>query len=199
MSLKETIIEESMRLFSLKGFFSTSLQDILKASNSSKGGFYNHFKSKEDLFFHVLEKARSIWQERNLQGLDQTDDGFEKIEILLSNYEHRYLKDSVHFPGGCLFITLSVEMNDRDPKLFLAINRGFTGVKKMIQGFLDSALTQGKLKAEADIEVATEILVNGMLGASISYGGGKSAASLEVTMNALRSYLMSLKAKDISS
>ena len=64
MNLKEKIIHESLRLFSLKGFLSTSIQDILEAVNTSKGGLYNHFKGKEDLFFHVLEEARRIWREK---------------------------------------------------------------------------------------------------------------------------------------
>ena len=51
MILKEKIIHESLKLFSLKGFTSTSIQDILAAANTSKGGFYNHFSSKEDLFY----------------------------------------------------------------------------------------------------------------------------------------------------
>jgi AcrR family transcriptional regulator len=57
-NLKERIIHESLRLFSLKGFLSTSITDILEAADTSKGGFYNHFASKEDLFFQVLDEAR---------------------------------------------------------------------------------------------------------------------------------------------
>ena len=72
MLLKEKFILESLKLFSLKGFLSTSIDDILKAANSSKGGFYNHFKSKEDLFHHVLDEARGIWRDRNLYGLTRT-------------------------------------------------------------------------------------------------------------------------------
>jgi len=60
MSLRERIIHESLRLFSLKGFLSTSINDILEAANTSKGGFYNHFASKEELFFEVLDEARRI-------------------------------------------------------------------------------------------------------------------------------------------
>ena len=41
MNLKDTILHESLKLFSLNGFLSTSIQDILSAANTSKGGFYN--------------------------------------------------------------------------------------------------------------------------------------------------------------
>ena len=48
--LKERIIEESLKLFSVKGYTSTSMTNIIEAVGTSKGGFYNHFKSKEQLF-----------------------------------------------------------------------------------------------------------------------------------------------------
>ena len=50
MNLREQILEESLKLFSLKGFLSTSMNDILTACQTSKGGLYNHFPSKEALF-----------------------------------------------------------------------------------------------------------------------------------------------------
>jgi len=79
MNLKEKIIYESLRLFSLKGLLNTSLQDILKAANTSKGGFYNHFASKEELFFQVLDEARRIWREKNLSGLDEIENPVDYI------------------------------------------------------------------------------------------------------------------------
>ena len=85
MNLKETIIHESLKLFSLKGFLSTSIHDILLAANTSKGGFYNHFTSKEDLFFQVLEEAREIWRVKNLSDLDEIKNQIEKLIRLLTN------------------------------------------------------------------------------------------------------------------
>lgn len=60
------IIEVSMRLFASKGFSTTSIQEIATESGISKGAFYLHFKSKDDLLlailkyhFDMLEKAFS--------------------------------------------------------------------------------------------------------------------------------------------
>ena len=102
MDLKEKIIHETLKLFSSKGFLGTSTHDILEAAHTSKGGLYNHFKSKEDLFFIVLSEARKIWRERNLAGLDQIEKPIEKVKKLLENYKDRYLKDTKTFPGGCV-------------------------------------------------------------------------------------------------
>ena len=61
MHLRENIIHESMKLFSLKGYINTGINEIIDAVNSSKGGFYNHFTSKEELFHEVLAEAQKIW------------------------------------------------------------------------------------------------------------------------------------------
>ena len=55
MNLRESIIHEALKLFSLNGYLSTGVNDIITAAHTSKGGFYNHFSSKEDLFFAVFE------------------------------------------------------------------------------------------------------------------------------------------------
>jgi len=49
MTLKEKIIKVSYDLFGTQGYEETTIANIVKASGSSKGGFYHHFKSKEDI------------------------------------------------------------------------------------------------------------------------------------------------------
>ncbi|WP_456272503.1 TetR/AcrR family transcriptional regulator [Bacillus sp. AK031] len=48
------IIEVGMRLFASKGFSTTSVQEIATESGISKGAFYLHFKSKDDLLLGIL-------------------------------------------------------------------------------------------------------------------------------------------------
>ena len=199
MSLKENIIHDSLRLFSLKGFLGTSLHDILSAADTSKGGFYNHFQSKEDLFYYVLDEARRIWRSKNLTGLDEIDDPVGKIIKLLQNFRDQYLKDSEDFPGGCVFITLSVELNDQRPHLSQEITKGFVGLKNMIFRLLEQGKEFGKLNNNLDSSTVTEILFAGMLGASVIFGVDKSAESLEQSINALISYVESLKECNYSS
>lgn len=50
---KQRIIETGMKLFATKGFHSTSIQQIADQSGVSKGAFYLHFSSKEDLTLQI--------------------------------------------------------------------------------------------------------------------------------------------------
>ena len=193
MNLKEKIILESLKLFSLKGFIGTSIHDILTAANTSKGGFYNHFKSKEDLFFQVLEEARRIWREKNLKGLEDIENPIEKIKKFLENFRDLYLKDAEKFPGGCIFITFIVELNDQRPHLSREVNKGFVGLKAMIKRLLDEGRESGELSNDVSTSDITEMLFVGMLGATVMYGVDKSNESLNRSMNTLIDYLEKLK------
>jgi TetR/AcrR family transcriptional repressor of nem operon len=189
MTLKDTIIHESLKLFSLKGFLSTSIEDIMKAASTSKGGLYNHFSSKEELFYAVPSEARKIWREKTLHELDETDRPIEKLIRLLMNYRDRYLKDADDFPGGCIFVTLSVELDDQRPHLARELNEGYVRLKAMIKRLLDQAQSAGEISATGNTHALTEMIFSGMLGASVMYGMDKSATNLDRTINSLIEYL----------
>jgi len=187
MSLKNNIISESMKLFSSKGYVNTSITDIINAANTSKGGFYNHFKSKEDLFHDVLAEAQGIWREKTLFGLKEIDSPVEKIKKLLENYRDRYLTDDVHFPGGCIFVTFSIELDDQQK-----VNTGFVGLKTMLRRLLEEGKALGELRDAVNTNRATELIFSGMIGASVLYGVDKSTDSLERMINSLIEYLDNL-------
>ncbi|MCL6266683.1 TetR/AcrR family transcriptional regulator [Flagellimonas myxillae] len=44
-----------LEVFHEKGYYNTSLDDILKELSLSKGAFYHHFKSKEDYFISIIQ------------------------------------------------------------------------------------------------------------------------------------------------
>jgi TetR/AcrR family transcriptional repressor of nem operon len=193
MILRERIVHESLRLFSLKGFLSTSINDIMEAADTSKGGFYNHFASKEELFYEVLQEARQIWREKVLAGMDEIESPAGKIKRLLENYRDRYLKDGNNFPGGCVFVTFSVELDDQHPHLCEEVNKGFVGLKRMLMSLLDEGRARGELTETVSTSAVTEMLFAGMLGASVIYGVDKSTDSLDRSINTLIDYLEKLK------
>ena len=68
--LRENIIQTSLSLFEQKGFHGVSINEIVEVAGTSKGGFYHHFSSKDELLFvihdifitYVLKKAKSAEQ-----------------------------------------------------------------------------------------------------------------------------------------
>ena len=59
------ILQASARLFALKGYHETTIDDVLTAAEITKGAFFHHFRGREDLGFAVLdwhmeERRRSL-------------------------------------------------------------------------------------------------------------------------------------------
>lgn len=73
-TIRNKIMQEAAKLFSTKGFLTTSVQDIITQCQISKGSFYNYFKSKEELAFHLFKQKKEQLREEIRQ--------FEKIEEL---------------------------------------------------------------------------------------------------------------------
>ena len=53
---KTELLDLAQKLFYEKGYEKTTIEDILKASNISKGAFYHYFSSKEDLLNSLVDR-----------------------------------------------------------------------------------------------------------------------------------------------
>ena len=197
MALRETIIHEAQKLFSLNGYLNTGINEIIRAAGTSKGGFYNHFCSKEDLFLEVLAESQRIWRERVLASIDQIESPTEKVLQILVNYRDRYLKDAENFPGGCIFITFSVELDDTRPHLAKEVHNGFVGFKALLKRLLDEAVKKGELPENLDSNTVAEMLFTGMLGASVLFGVNKSASTLDCSIDSLIDYIYFLGGRQL--
>lgn len=197
MELKDNIVHEAQKLFSLNGFLGTGINDIIAAAGTSKGGFYNHFASKEELFFAVLAESQSIWRDKVLYSINEIESPTEKITKILNNYRDRYLKDSENFPGGCIFITFSVELDDTRPHLMKEVNKGFDGFKAMLTRILDNAIAQGELPLSLNSDAVAETLFAGMLGASVFFGVDKDNSTLDRSIDSLIEYVFFLSSKQM--
>ncbi len=62
MSSRQKILDTAAALIHTRGFYHTSIRDILQAASVTKSNFYYHFESKEQLAFVVLgERMRQFY------------------------------------------------------------------------------------------------------------------------------------------
>ena len=79
------IIKAAFMEFSKNSYDNSSINNIIKESNTSKGTFYHYFKSKEDLYSElaniVLMKKIEYFQDSNLGGNDIGGDIFQLFKV----------------------------------------------------------------------------------------------------------------------
>src|SRR5215218_8533910 len=52
---RERILEAAAEVFADKGYYGAAVDDIVRASNTSKGSFYFHFPNKRGIFTALLD------------------------------------------------------------------------------------------------------------------------------------------------
>ena len=79
--LKQEILEAAFELFNKNGYEKTTVNEIIKKANTSKGGFYYYFKAKEEL----LNSIYSIFDreyKKFYQSMDKNLDCLMQLKLL---------------------------------------------------------------------------------------------------------------------
>ena len=111
---KAKVIREAAKLFRLKGYEGTSLDDVMKAAGLTVGTFYAHFSSKADLFRAVLEYGNRTSYETLMPPLARQAEGKDWLSLFLEHYISEKHRDSVE--TGCFFPVLSPDVSRSSPE-----------------------------------------------------------------------------------
>lgn len=79
------ILRVAESLFCAKGYDETSIQDILDVIHGSKGGFYHHFVSKEDVLRTICRQRAAAAADEAVQLCAQEEKPMERLNLLLSH------------------------------------------------------------------------------------------------------------------
>ena len=99
----KNILNTAMHLFKEKGFENTSILDIVEKMGVSRGAFYHHFKSKEEVLYALLESKsnkeyeQSIYDNPSINGLDKIRKLMYYTGVKLDKEDHQ---------EGCLLLNM---------------------------------------------------------------------------------------------
>ena len=189
---RQKIIEKSLQLFSVKGYFNTSISDILHATGLTKGGLYCHFKSKEEVWRAVYDDAVEIWKSVVFKDMRPVPGPLERIERTIENVLLDYLGREV-FDGGCFFVNMLVELSGQSDCMGRHILKGFVGFSKLFQSWLTEAETADLLKPDLDYREISNFIVITLNGAATLYMSTRDRALLQQTNDQLRFFIRQLK------
>jgi len=190
---KRNIIEKSLQLFSVKGYYNTSISDILAATRLTKGGLYGHFASKAEIWQSVYDEAVSVWRETVFSGVRDRSDPLTRISTFIENDLRDYLGGDV-FEGGCFFLNMLVELSGQSDPMSKQILRGFVRISKLIQAWLDEAAGLGLLKPGLNHTEVANFIVISLNGAAALYTSSRDNAIIDQTVKQLGFYVQQLKA-----
>lgn len=80
---KEVIADEFQKHFNHFGFKKTSVDDVARALQISKKTIYQHFSSKEEIFYHIVSRIARQYRAKMERKLDTYPTYREKLEHLI--------------------------------------------------------------------------------------------------------------------
>ena len=198
MALKGTrtrrnIVEKSLQLFCVKGYYNTSINDILDATGLTKGGLYGHFSSKEDIWYAVYDEALRIWRQVIFKDIHSNASPLERIETFIENDITNKLGNDV-FGGGCFFHSMLVELSGQSDAMSRHILAGFMQLDGLLCSWLEQADQQGMLKQGLNFKEIANYIIISLNGAAALYASSRDPAILDHTVSQLRFYIRRLKA-----
>lgn len=104
----QKIVKEASVRFRRDGIGATGLQPLMKALGLTHGGFYAHFKSKDDLIEQALHCAVDEMRQR-VDALKSTDNPLHDFIDLYLSAKHRDTPER-----GCPLPTLCAELGQRE-------------------------------------------------------------------------------------
>jgi AcrR family transcriptional regulator len=97
MEVKDRIISSAYEIFSIKGYEKTTIEEIIKHADCSKGGFYHHFKSKEEILelivSNYMEELIKIFEKNVFNNHDSFIDKFNEIFVVTSQFKLKQLTE----------------------------------------------------------------------------------------------------------
>ena len=94
--MKDKILDIAFAISWEKGFSKLALSELLEKAAVSKGGFYHHFKSKEELGLELINKRISPWLEKYwIQPLKVSKNPLKALNHSIEHFQKDFAK---HYP-----------------------------------------------------------------------------------------------------
>ncbi len=163
-NVKERIIQESIRLFLRKSFRGTSIQDITSSVNISKGAFYWHFKSKNELLQTIIEEYERVYIDPFIRQVSQVQAGFLKKY----KYSHKVATEFAYKNRDlCVgFMTLAAELSGSNTAAEKKIKSIYTKYRGFFRDLIEQGKSEKAVREDVDADMAAHFINainNGML------------------------------------
>jgi len=179
-------------LFSVKGYYNTSLRDIMEAVNLTKGGLYGHFESKDAIWDATYEEAVKIWKGIVLKDARSINDPIKRIQKTLENELEVYLGGNV-FDGGCIFLNMLVELAGQSNSKNRQIMDGMFGFSKLLKRWLIEADEKQLLRPDLNIDEISDFILIALCGCAALYAASKDINVVRTTISQCVAYIEQIK------
>jgi len=179
---REYLLNISERLFAEQGFFKTTMSQIAKESEFALATIYRFFRSKEELYFTLIEEKLELLIDNVQEAVVKVSSSVEKIKALI-RAQMTFFEEHPHFFKLLMAEKFGLEEGEKDT-LRERIGRKYNSYLNSISEIIRKGIRRGELKRVDPKE--TSHTLAGMLNTfTLMWLSNPSKGSLAARSNAL--------------
>jgi TetR/AcrR family transcriptional repressor of nem operon len=166
---RDRIVREAARLFAIKGYHDTKVDQIIKAAEVTSGAFFHHFQGKEELGFAVIDRHMED-RRRKLDRIEERLPGgsgddplqhvFRRLDAVCEMVVGRRKRK-----GGCIIGNFSTALSDTHPAFRKRLAQCFDEMALEFEPHLDAAVQAHTGAREVDTRQLARYIVTVIEGA----------------------------------
>jgi len=186
-STREKLLDVAFDEIYYNGYYSTSVDKILKTANMNKGSMYHFFKSKKELALAVIKERVYDYIENKYMVLLKHDENI--IDELLKLIKDRKNFD---FVCGCKVNNLVQELSSKDKEFKDALEIVYFRFEKIIEEVLSKAILNKEIQHDSANLLAIYVVAS-IEGCLITAKKSHNADMFHSCISQLELFLTSLK------
>lgn len=187
-----TILQKAFELIYSKGYQTTSIDDIIATTQVTKGAFYYHFKTKDEMGVAIIEEIlKPTMLESFINPIENSENPLEDIYNMIS---YLLLEDPfLQVKYGCPVGNLTQEMTPWNNQFSTALLDLVHQWKITIEKAIHSAQKSGLIRKDVNSEQVAYFIMSGYWGIRNFGKLQNDNSSYIVYLKEFRNYLNSLK------
>jgi AcrR family transcriptional regulator len=188
---RKRIVRAALELFSGRGYYGTSIADILKESGCTRGVLYHYFSSKEELGYAAMdEELRDLFEEGAVSYLQSDEHPIDRLSRTIDTLP------TIVAPGGtgASISSVSLRMASVHDGFRKRLEERIAPSDEQIEEIVSRAVADGKIAGSVDPGVLAHVFITMGAGIHVAPLFHGREAIWEDARRWLKEYLNSLRA-----
>jgi AcrR family transcriptional regulator len=186
--VKETIIQESIRLFLANGFRGTSVKEITEAAGIGRGTLYWYFKSKDDILISIFEKWETAFVDGLRKAVNDLDGNFTAKYKAFHKFSTEFARDQREL--AIVFNTLLNEIVGSHSSAETAVKAVHERYWRILEGMLEDGKKEGTVRKDVDSLLYAHVIAASHTGMLVQWFVNDSALNVGAFVRIFRDVIL---------
>ena len=151
---RESVIQAAGKLFALRGYHGTSMQDLGNELGLFKSSIYSHVSSKEDLLLEVVRRAERLFNQSAQRAMENNVGEAARLQALITGHLQVILD---HRDEASTFLNEARALDARYREAVIAARDGYEGIFREV---LRAGINSGDFNPQIDPVMATIFILS---------------------------------------